>query len=134
MPPWKPRPFRSPVDVHQLAGLEEVDRERLADLVAIDRLEPHFAQDPHRRPTPAFLKWPAMGFRTFLRFGSKPSWSASYPSVARLFTWTTVQGPTSSTVTGTLFPSSANTCVMPRLRRDQSLLHCLGHGVSVPSG
>ena len=79
------------------------------------------------------MKWPAIGFRTFFRLGSNPSWSASYPSVARVFTCTTVQGPASSTVTGTMFPSSANTCVMPRLRAISPCFIALAM-VGVPSG
>ena len=78
------------------------------------------------------MKWPAIGFRTFFRFGSNPICSASYPSLARVFTCTTVQGPASSTVTGMLFPSAPNTCVMPRLRAISPCLIALAM-VSVPS-
>src|ERR1017187_2976818 len=65
--------------------------------------------------TPAFFKWPVMGLlmRCGLINSIKPSWMASYPSVAGVLRCTTTHGPAFSSVTGTACPSGRNICVIP---------------------
>src|SRR3990167_8705356 len=65
---------------------------------------------------PAFLYTPAIGVVTFFFIGENPSWSASYPCVAVVRTPTTGHGPSSTTVTGIMFPLSPKTWVIPTFR------------------
>src|SRR6185503_1598073 len=47
---------------------------------------------------------------------TRPSCTASYPSVCAVFACTTTHGPALMTVAGTTVPSASNTWVMPTLR------------------
>src|SRR5262249_51532917 len=44
---------------------------------------------------------------------ANPNWAEAYPSLAGVRTPTTTHGPAATTVTGTLFPASSNTWVIP---------------------
>jgi len=61
-----------------------------------------------------FFKWPWSPFGISVsRFFPKPIWSAPYPSVSAVFTWTIGQGPAVRIVTGMTRPCSSKIWVIP---------------------
>jgi hypothetical protein len=115
MPPAKPWPFEMPTTSTRSPGSKPADRDGLADFDAFD--------------AGAKLAHEARGLNAlFLEMSSKGTGYAGLFNRAeaerngivamRLFRArsTTVQGPASITVTGTLRPSSVNTLVIPTLR------------------
>ena len=110
--------LRDAGDVDEVALVEEVaDRERLADLVAVDAVEAELAD--RRQELGAFgrsLSWPASGLRQLLRLVASRAGRPCSRRDRAVRRRVTVFGSMARTLTATIVPSPWNTCVMPTLR------------------